>query len=147
MLQTRKGGSLPKGTWNTLWQCETRALLSSKTGQGVHGGRVVNSSSHLLIMKCVHHTAGRKPRWEGKFTGCWIISLTKLELCTHMFISRQSMTQCLCAARDMRAGVSLVKRSLPHGQFQLYIWSLPQSDAILLNSPHWHADSCLASGH
>lgn len=24
--KTRKGGSLPKGTWNTLWWCETRAL-------------------------------------------------------------------------------------------------------------------------
>lgn len=63
--------------------------------------------------------------------GCCIISLTRLELFTQIFISHEwSMTQFLCAARDMRAGASLVERSLPHRQS--HSSALPQSDVVLL---------------
>lgn len=55
---------------------------------------------------------------EADFTCCYIIFLTKMELFTHIFISHECTAQCLSAAREMMAGVPLVKMSLPHGYSQ-----------------------------
>lgn len=43
----------------------------------------------------------------------------------YVCISHQGVAQCLCVAGKVRTGMSLVKRLLPHGQFQSYSTSLP----------------------
>lgn len=147
MQKTRKGGSLPKGTWNTLWQCETSALWLFAYGKNrpKRGGKCYFGFTDYEI--CASPSM-KKAKAREKIPPAAVLFNWPNHNYLHIYVFPISVWLSTCVQLKIWGQMCLLLKAPFHMGSPSHTSDLPWSGAVLDSiSPHSPADFCLANGH